>query len=143
MDVFKIWLEANQDFLIVGVFTVSVVAGMLVEFSKKAWKPLEKKFSDDELKAAQLDVCKAWICQVLGVVLVVIFLKCITESIVIPGGKAALPIWFAADYMLQFVVSCYGLKAIKRFLASQKEKPVKPKMVRAVRDPETGELVEV
>lgn len=144
-DIVKGWFETNKDFLIVGVAVISVLAGCLVEFSKKAWKPLEEKYEKDPEKSAKLKVTKGWVSQGIGAGLVLLFLLCMKNSTIgIVGGNAMLPLWFACDFYLQFLVSCFGLKAIQRAIENQKNKPKKEKKhyVKAYRDPETGELVE-
>ena len=144
-EVVKGWFVANENFLIVGVGVISVLVGCLVEFSKKAWKPLEEKYKDDPGKSARLKALKGWISQVLAGILIVAFLACIKKSTIeIVGGNALLPLWFALDFYLQFLVSCYGLKAVLKFIEANKNKPKKEKIhyVKAYRDPVTGELVE-
>lgn len=144
-DIIKSWFVSNEDFLIVGVAVVSVLTGCLVEFSKKAFKPLEDKYKEDEDKLAKLKVTKGWASQGIGAGLVFLFLICIKNSTIgMVGGNALLPLWFACDFYLQFLVSCYGLKAIQKAIENQQNKPKKEKKqyVRAYRDPVTGELVE-
>lgn len=145
-DIVKGWFETNKDFLIVGVAVISVLAGCLAEFSKKAWKPLEDKYKkDDPEKYAKLKVKKGWVSQGIGAGLVLFFLICVKRSTIgMVGGSALLPLWFALDFYLQFLVSCYGLKAFEEAIENQKNKPKKEKKhyVKAYRDPETGELVE-
>lgn len=144
-DVVKGWFVSNENFLIVGIVGFSFLVGALVEFSKKAWKPLEEKYKDDEEKSAKLKVVKGWVSQVVAVVLLIAFFTCLKKSTIeIIGGNALLPFWFAMDFFFQFLVSCYGLKAVQRAIENQKNKPPREKKqyVRAYRDPETGELVE-
>lgn len=144
-EIIKDWFVSNEDFLIVGVAVVSVITGCLVEFSKKAWKPLEEKYKDDEEKYAKLKVTKGWVSQGIGAGLVFLYLICIKNSTIgMVGGNALLPLWFSLDFFLQFLVSCYGLKAIQKAIENQQNKPKKEKKqyVKAYRDPVTGELVE-
>ena len=144
-EVVKGWFVTNENFLIIGVCVISILVGCLVEFSKKAWKPLEEKYKEDPEKTAKLKVAKGWVSQCIGAFLVLFFLVCVKNSTIgIVGGNALLPLWFALDFYLQFLVSCYGLKAIQRAIEIQKNRPPKEKKqyVKAYRDPETGELVE-
>ena len=144
-DVVKGWFVSNENFLIVGIAFISIIVGCLVEFSKKAWKPLEEKYKDDAEKSAKLKTVKGWVSQIIAAVLVIVFLGCVKKSTIeIVGGNALLPLWFAVDYYLQFLVSCYGLKAVQRAIENQKNKPPREKKqyVRAYRDPQTGELIE-
>jgi len=144
--VFRDWIVVNQDFLAVGVIVISILTGALVEFSKKAWKPLEEKYRDDEIKIAKLKVIKGWVSQIIGAVLVLAFLACMNKSTIgILGGIALFPLWFALDFFLQFLVSCHGLKVIKKYIENQRNKPRKERkeVVKAYRDPATGELIEL
>ncbi len=144
-EVVKEWLKANQNFIFIGIVGISVLVGFLVEFSKKAWKPLEEKYKGDEEKSAKLKVKKGWVSQICAAGLVIFFLDCVRRSTIgIVGGNALLPFWFTLDFSFQFLVSCYGLKSIKKDIDSKKKpKKEKPQYVKAYRDPETGELIEI
>ena len=95
---------------------------------KKAFAWLEEKIGDKLPKA--LPILRMGAIQFAVWLQVLVFTKMLVESMPLPAGKVFYPVWLFLVYIVQFIVSCWGIKGVqgwaeKKINAEPKQKPEK------------------
>lgn len=129
MDYLKLvesfWEEYGYSFIM--LFICGVVAALLIEFTvKMAFDSLIAK--SEEGKKEKLVKGKAFSSLACGVLFSVYGAYGVTTSMALPGNKALNCIWFAIVYLVQLLVSMYGIKYVQKKAEEKQTKVKAPKV---------------
>jgi len=116
------WDEFGNS--IIMLLAHGVLIGIVIEFSvKKMFSSMIEKA--EGTKKEKLARTKAAVNLVVGAVLTLLATAAVVKSMPLPGGAYFYCFWYALMYMVQYLVSMYGIKYIQKKQEAGKSKPAK------------------
>ena len=114
---------------------IGSVIALITEITvKKAFEWLEAKIGDKLPKA--LPILRISAIQFATWLQVLVFTKMLVDNMPFPAGKVFYPIWIFCVYVIQFIVSCWGLKGLMEWAKRKADQPPRQKPVK--KDPLEG-----